>query len=363
MKKILFVILLLFLARNINAQRDVSGAPQQASNIFNPNLSVVANILGSVGNDRTLEQTAFNLSEVELGLQSVIDPYARADIFIAFGAEGVELEEGYLTWLSMPFGLQSRFGKFRGNWNSFNLIHPPETPFADRPLAIVNFLGEEGAVGTGASLSWLVPINLFYLKWIAEVTNLPEESPSFESIDTSTGEPVKSERKQDLTYLSRLSSYFDLSESANLSWGVSYLGAVNEPSGQLWTHLGGLDLTFRWKNPKRAIYSSFLWRNEIIMSKREVASDSSITSWGGFSHINWQFFRRWHIGGRFDYSQFTDDNDQSERGGLAYLSFAPSEFSVVSVQGRYIKRADKTEDWAGFVKLTFNIGPHGAHQF
>lgn len=355
----IFTVFLFFLSKNILAQ---TGAPQQASNILNPNISLVTNILGSFGNDQTLEPTAFNLSEVELGLQSVIDPYARADIFIAFGPEGVELEEGYFTWLSMPFGLQSRFGKFRSNWNSFNLIHPPETPFADRPLAIVNFLGEEGVVGTGASVSWLVPVNLFYLKWIAEVTNLPEESPSFESLDT-LGEPVRSERKQDLTYLSRISSYFDLSESANLSWGVSYLGAVNEPTGLLWTHLAGLDLTFRWKNPRRAIYSSFLWRNEIIMSQREFVSSSFLRSWGGFSHINWQFFRRWSLGGRFDYSQFTDDNKNFEQGGLAYLAFSPSEFSLVSLQGRYVKRADKRDDWAGFLKLSFNIGPHGAHQF
>ncbi len=360
-KTILLFWCVVFFTKFLNAQVQ-TGAPQQASNILNPNISVVTNLLSTFGNDKSLEGKVFTFDEAELGLQAVIDPYARADIFIAFGTEEIELEEGYFTWLTMPFGLQSRFGKFRSNWNSFNLIHPPETPFADRPLSIVNFLGDEGLVGIGASLSWLVPINLFYLKWIAEVTNLPEEAPTFGEIDTS-GEFIQSERKQDLAYLSRISSYFDFSESANLSWGVSHLGGVNELTGQLWTHLGGLDLTFRWRNPKRAIYSSFLWRNEIIMSQREIFSGSFLRSWGGFSHLDWQFSRRWHIGGRYDYSQFTLDNKAFEQGGLAYLSLSPSEFSLVSLQGRYVNRADNRNDWAGFVKLTFNIGPHGAHQF
>ncbi|OGC74448.1 MAG: hypothetical protein A2145_05835 [candidate division Zixibacteria bacterium RBG_16_40_9] len=359
MKYKLFTIFIFYLAKNILAQ---TGAPQQASNILNPNISVVTNLLGSFGNDKTLNQNFFTFDEAEVGLQAVVDPYARADIFVAFSSEEFELEEGYFTWLTMPFGLQSRFGKFRSNWNSFNLIHPPETPFADRPLSIVNFLGEEGVVGTGVSLSWLVPINLFYLKWIAEVTNLPEESPSFGIIDT-LGELVQSERRQDLAYLLRSATYFDLSESSNLSYGFTYVGGVNNPSGKLWTHLSSFDFTFRFRNPKRAIYSSFLWRNEILMSQREIISGRFLRSWGGFSHINWQFLRRWHIGGRYDYSQFTDDNNNFEQGGLTYLAFTPSEFSVVSIQGRYVKRADQRDDWAGFVKLTFNIGPHGAHQF
>ncbi len=359
MKYKIFAIFIFVLAKNLIAQ---TGAPQQASNILNPNISVVTNLLGSFGNDRTLNQNLFTFDETELGLQAVVDPYARADIFIAFGTKKVELEEGYFTWLTMPYGLQSRFGKFRSNWNSFNLTHPGETPFADIPLSTQNFLGPEGLSAIGTSWSWLTPIKLFYLKWTAEVTNLPEESPAFGDIDTS-GELLQSERKQDLAYLSRFSSYFDLSESANLSWGLTYLGGVHDPQGQLWSHLGNFELVWRWKNPRRSIYSSLIWRNEVVMNNRELTPGSFLRSWGGFSHLDWQFSRRLHIGGRYDYSQFIDDNQNFEQGGLAYISLSPSEFSFVTLQGRYVKRADKRDDWAGFLKLSFNIGPHGAHQF
>jgi len=45
------------------------------------------------------------MHEAELGLQAIIDPYARADVFISFGEQGVNLEEGYLTFTSLPGGI------------------------------------------------------------------------------------------------------------------------------------------------------------------------------------------------------------------------------------------------------------------
>ncbi|HYQ81503.1 MAG TPA: hypothetical protein VEP68_08380, partial [Anaeromyxobacteraceae bacterium] len=37
------------------------------------------------------------LQEVELSLQAVVDPYARADIFLSFAPGSVDVEEAYLT--------------------------------------------------------------------------------------------------------------------------------------------------------------------------------------------------------------------------------------------------------------------------
>ena len=41
------------------------------------------------------------MHESEVGFQEVIDPYARADFFITFGEQGVDLEEGYLTFTAL----------------------------------------------------------------------------------------------------------------------------------------------------------------------------------------------------------------------------------------------------------------------
>src|SRR3989304_6008786 len=346
-----------------------TGAPQQASSVFNPNISVVTDILGAFGSDPTLPDQAFNLNEAEVGFQSVVDPYWRADIFIGYhpAEEAVEIEEAYFTWLTTPLGLQAKIGKFRSNFGKFNLIHPPETGLADRPLSALNFLGEEGLSSTGLSLSWLLPIPDLYLKLIGEVTTLWDKAPAFSTLETdSTGaeELAASEEKEDLGYLGRLETYLDLSEAMNLTWGGRFATSINHPDEQIWTRLWGADLTFRWKNPRRAIYHSLTCRTEVLYNDREIpAGGKNVRTWGGFSLLDWQFSKRWHLGGRFDYSEFTEVENLNEKGGLGYITFTPSEFSLVSLQGRYVKRADGTEETAGFVKLTFNIGPHGAHPF
>ena len=61
--------------------------------------------------------------------RSVIDPYARADIYIGIGQHDgefeFELEEAYLTSLSLPYQLQIKAGKFRSNVGKINQIPSP----------------------------------------------------------------------------------------------------------------------------------------------------------------------------------------------------------------------------------------------
>ena len=63
------------------------------------------------------------------------------------------MEEGYLTWLSLPLGGQAKIGKFRADFGKFNRTHAGETPFADRPLSTLAFGGEEGLSTTRACRS------------------------------------------------------------------------------------------------------------------------------------------------------------------------------------------------------------------
>jgi len=48
------------------------------------------------------------MHESEVGLQAIIDPYARADAFISFGETGVNVEEAYVTFTSLPQAYCSR---------------------------------------------------------------------------------------------------------------------------------------------------------------------------------------------------------------------------------------------------------------
>ncbi len=361
---------LLFLSAIFWAGRPAQGqgtSALQSSNILNPNVSVIGWFQGEAGRRELQageeESPPLGFKEAEIAFQSVVDPYARADVFVAVEGEGgAELEEGYLSWFALPGNLALKVGKAKADFGKFNRAHRPETAFADRPLAHEKYFGEEGLAGMGGSLSWQIPNPWLFLNLDAQAFSMPEaaETPAF---DTA--------KRGDLLYVGRLGAYQDLTEAANVTLGASYAhGAagqaydpVADSSNTLKSRLYGFDLTFRWKNPRRAIYRSLLWQTEMFWNNRERDGLSSLTTAGLFSHLEYQFARRWRAGGRYDWSESPDVGDAHESGGLAYLTFMPSEFSLVSVQGREVKKAGGATERLGFLKVTFNIGPHGAHPF
>ena len=346
--------------------RSQAAGALQASNILNPNISVVGWFQGEAGRRRpgAEEPPAFQFKEAEIAFQSVVDPYAKAELFVAVDPpEGkVDLEEGYLTWFNLPYGLALKAGKFKGNFGKFNRVHRPETAFADRPLAHEAHFGEEGLAGAGGSLSWHVPNPWLFVNLDAEALTMPgaDESPAFDKAG-----------KKDLLYIGRVHGYYDLTESANLTLGGSYgRGAAGQAfdeashsSSTLASEIYGADLTFRWKNPRRAIYRSLFWQTEVFWNRRDLDLRTSAGSMGLFSHLEVQFARRWRIGGRYDWTESPADDARHDSGGLVYLTFTPSEFSLITLQGRRVESFDGTKETIGFLKVTFNIGPHGAHPF
>lgn len=340
-------------------------APPAGSNLLNPSVSVIGWFQGEAG-DRVKEpgSSAVELREAELGFQAAVDPYSRADFFISVNPEeGIDLEEGYLTLLSLPVGLSAKLGKFRSNFGKFNRTHPPETPFADRPLTAERFLGEEGLSAMGASASWIVPNPLgIYANLDMEVTTTPEAdvSPAFASY-----------RGQDLLYLARASGFVDLSEQTNLNLGVSYANGANgaaqpdslSPAEPRRAQLYGADLTFRWKNPRRAIYRSLVVQAEVMERAAEQLVGPSTVSRGAFAYADYQFARRWHVGARYDWSESLDLPGDQATGGLGFLTFTPSEFSLMSLQASHQDLEGGASENRYFFKTTFNIGPHGAHPF
>src|SRR3989344_5891739 len=116
-----------------------------AANVLNPNISIIGDIVGNTGPMHRADSNRLSFRESEIGLQANVDPYARADFFVSLPeSEAVELEEGYITLLTLPLGLKARGGKFRANFGRFNMTHPHELPFVNPPHAITQFLGAEG---------------------------------------------------------------------------------------------------------------------------------------------------------------------------------------------------------------------------
>ena len=331
-------------------------APTAGSALTNPAISVIGWFQAVGGNDPSAQEHPFELREAELAFQAAVDPFTRADFFLSAGPDGLEVEEGYITWLALPGGGQAKLGKFRTDFGKFNRTHPPETPFADRPLATVAFLGEEGLSSTGLSASALVP-NPLNLYWdvTANVGTVPDaaENPLFEAVSRS-----------DLLVVGRSSLFVPMRESLDLNLGASYANAAAQApllSQGNRAQLGVVDATLRWKNPRRSIYRSLLVQAEI--TGEQGSADGAQRLLGGFGYAIYQLARQWKVGARYDWTEGPALPEHLS-GALGLVQYQPSEFSTLSLQGRRVHDplADRDYDSA-FFKWTFNIGPHGAHPY
>jgi hypothetical protein len=336
----------------------VYGNASAASKIFNPDIAVIGNFLGAAGKNDVRPEPAFQMAESELSLQAVVDPYARADFFISFAEEGVELEEGFITFPTLPGGLLAKVGKMRSAFGKVNTLHSHMVPWADRPLVTDNLVnGEEGLSDAGVSVARLIPNRWMFLEATGQIFR------------GDSGEVFTSSERSDLSYVGHLRGYQDLSESTNLDLGGSYSyghnasGVVNGvDEGQFTTQLIGVDATVRWRPLRRSIYHSFVGRSELVWSQREQPNGLQKSS-GFYVSGDYQLGRRWFTGIRFDRSDRADDALLHDIGQSFTLTYWPSEFSQIRGQYRHTNYAEGVTAHEALFQVQFNIGAHGAHPF
>ncbi len=328
----------------------VYGNVNAISKIFNPDVAVIGDFLGAAGRNTVDPVPALEMHESEASFQAVVDPYARADFFLAFGPEGVEVEEGFITFPTVPGGLHTKVGKMRGAFGKVNTMHNHVLPWTDRPLVTQNLVGgEEGISDSGVSVARLVPNPWFFLEAIGEIYQ-------------GDSEVFTSETRGDLAYVGRLRGYQDLTESSNIELGTSIAYGKNELGSDFSTRLIGFDLTYRFRPLRRAIYRRLLARTEIVWSRREQL-DGPARAIGGYTAGDYQFARRWFGGVRFDYSERADDPAQHDKGISVLLTYWPSEFSQIRGQYRRIRYAEQETANELLFQFLFSIGAHGAHAF
>ena len=336
----------------------VYGAGSAASKVFNPDIAVIGDFLGAAGRNTVNPSPALEMHESEASFQAVVDPYARADFFVAFGEEGVELEEGYLTFPTIPGGLLMKVGKQRAAFGKVNTLHNHVLPWTDRPLAINNLVGgEEGISDAGISVARLIPNPWMFL----EATGQAYRGDS--------GDLFQSSERGDLAYVGHLRGYQDITENTNIDLGASYSRGHNNSGvrrgvdlGRFVTDLWGVDATLRWRPLQRSIYHSLVGRTELIWSRREQPRGTQ-RAFGYYVSGDYQLARRWFAGARYDDSDRADEADVRDRGGALVLTYWPSEFSQVRGQYRRIRFGGDTTANELLFQFQFSIGAHGAHPF
>lgn len=338
------------------------GAASQSSKVFNPDIGMIGNFVGATGRSRggsaSIAPIPFaTLQESEASFQAIVDPYARADFFLAIGEEGIEVEEGYVSFPTLPGGFLVKAGKFRANFGRLNAFHNHTLPWIDRPLVMYNLLGgspldpDTGIKDAGISVARIIPAGNLFLEGIAEIYR------------GDSGTLYKSNRRSDFSTVAHLRAYADLTEATNLEIGGSYSRGHNDLGSEFLTQLYGTDVTLRWRPLSRGIYHSLAARTELIWSRRDQLAAQQ-RAFGGYASIDYGFMRRWYAGGRYDWAQRSEAAAIQDRGESAILTFWPSEFSQVRGQYRRTRYGDGPRIANELLfQVLFTIGAHGAHPF
>jgi len=330
----------------------LGGAGGGAAKVLNPDIAVIGDFLGAAGNSAGRPTPSFEMHESELALQAILDPYARADFFISFGEQGVNLEEGYLTFPALKGGFQLRVGKMRAAFGKVNTLHNHVLPWTDRPLVTQNLVGgEDGINDAGLALSRIFAgPNQIFLEGTAQVFR------------GDSDDLFHSYKRNDVSTVEHLRAYRDITESTNLDLGASYSRGHSVLGPDVINQLYGVDATVRWKPLRRAIYHSFIGRSEFVWSR--IGLPKTTTPFGFYVSSDYQFARRWFVGGRFDRSERLQNLSLlQDTGGSLVLTYWPSEFSQIRGQLRRIRYGEGLTANEFLFQFQFSIGAHGAHPF
>jgi hypothetical protein len=319
---------------------------------LNPDIAIIGNFLATAGHNPFGGGPSFEMAESELSLQSIVDPYARADFFISFGEEGVELEEGFITFTALPKSFVAKVGKMKAAFGKVNTLHTHNLAWVDRPLVTANLMGgEEGINDAGFSVSRIIPApGGLFLEATGQVYR-GDSSDVFEQFG-----------KRDVSTVAHLRGYKDLTESTNLDLGFSFARGHNDLGSDFLTHLYGVDATLRWKPLRRSIYHSFVARSEFVWSQRQQLPVEQ-RAFGWFTSADYQLNRRWFVGGRFDWSDRARDAALTDKGGSFVVTYWPSEFAQLRGQFRRTNYAEGRNANEALFQVLFAIGAHGAHPF
>ena len=316
-------------------------APRNAS-ALNPEISATGDIRLVARDGRQRDNGVAR--EFEVGLQSTLDPYSTAKIFLSFENEEVGVEEGYLYWTGLPGRLRVDVGKFRQQLGDLNRWHLHALPETEYPLVYQRFLAPEGLSGVGVSLYTALPVSLLggtHEVWVQGTT---AES---ETLFGEGHEP---------SLLLRLQNFWQLNRSTYGQIGITGVGGDDHDS-DLQSRLAGLDLRLTWRPPEAGTRREVTFRAE---GYRLHATEAGITTdrYGSFLDLTARLDRRWIAATRYDWVEAPRGPDDTEWRITPSLTWWQSEFVYLRLEGEH--RDSELEGTQNMLTLqaVFAMGPH-----
>ena len=333
------------------------------------------------------------MRNAEIAVDGAVDPYFKGFGNIVFKLDqhnetSVELEETYLQTTDLPANLQVKAGQFFAAFGRQNSQHPHQWAFVDEPLVLARAFGPDGLRNVGAQASWLAPTP-FYTEATLGVFNgeggtafsFRNPGDSVLGTDRFHGRATLSRDlrgPQDLLYVPRLASSFDLTDQQTLVAGISGAFGPNDTGPEARTEVYGVDLYWKWKPANSQSGFPFVsWQTEAMCERFGAGADPSaglpaenLHDWGFYSQVLWGFKQRWVAGLRGEYvngDNGADDPNDVYRGERTRVSpdltFYPSEFSKVRLQYNYDQGELFGTEHSVWLQFEFLLGAHGAHKF
>lgn len=312
-------------------------------NQLNPEISMTGDMVGFATNQ---SREDFDAREFELNVQSALDPFSVTKWTLSFSPdEGVDIEEGYVSYANLPGGLQLTAGKFRQSFGVLNRWHLHALPQVDYPLALRTYFGDEGLAQTGVRAEWLLPHPWASANELSlELTDGESDAFGGESFDRLVG-------------LAHLKNYWDIGDSVYAELGLSGIQGGNGFGGD--SRVLGADFTWHWQPPSRAKYREVTWRTELLRSDRDDEAGVNHQAWGGYSYVESLLAQNLYAGVRYDRVENPFNPEHVTWGVFPNLTWWQSEY--VRLRGEYgFTKDDLTGDKENrfSLQITWAAGPH-----
>ena len=355
-----------------------------AQTTINPDISVIPRFLvetndgAKLPGKREFSQPDFSFQELEIAIQSYLNPYAKADVVMTLPGPDIEagklgLEELYATVMrGLPLDLNLRFGKYRVDYGKLNMQHPHAWSFITQPASHARFLGEEGLNDLGLSVSLLLPTGDIYSKLTVDILRGA-------AIGEATGIEDTSGKKPTYSTSTRLMGFFTLSDYSDLETGVSMYTGIHDPYNRDRFWYWNYDFKFKYKP---STYTGLVLQGEFLYNMRKASQDRdlnqfldmngnpdrrSINTSGLYFFADYQFFKIFSVGGRFDWSQAPYSKDDKVTGVAAFFGYYPVE-ETLGLRLEYQNLTTEMPNVSQSVnsialQVLFSLGPHRAHPF
>ncbi len=349
------------------AQEPDSAATQESRtrdlSVLNPEISVTGDVIGSflapAGEPNGFRATP---REFEFSFQSALDPYTRTKIFVTYeeeleiagleleeedgeeahGHSGFAIEEAYLYWVGLPGAFGIKAGKFRQEIGLYNRWHTHALYEIDRPLAAVAFLGDDGLIQTGLSLS------------SPSLTIGPSNQTLLVEATQATNEALFG-GGNDLSFLGRFQSFWDAGATTYFQLGATGVTGRNDEL-DLASRLLGLDFSLRWAPRGRALYRALELKSEWYFAKQELGGVRE-TGHGGYGQANFRLTRQLVLGTRVDFLDNYGDQPNLLQ-VVPSISWWQSEWVRLRLQYNYVKPAALDPSHTVMLQVVWAMGPH-----